>query len=249
MKRPGKILICYLLAAACILSGVQTTTDSAAVAAYGGRTVLKKKKIAIDAGHQLHANHKMEAVGPGSSVKKPKVTGGASGAATGIPEYRLNLKIAKRLQKILLARGYEVYMVRSTNNVNLSNKQRALRANRSGADIYIRIHADSSVSSSARGASMLYPSKSNRYVKRLSAPSKRLSKCILKQYCKKTGFQSRGLIKRDDLTGTNWSKIPVTLIEMGFLSNRSEDRKMQKKKVQAKMAKGIADGIDAYFGY
>ena len=36
-------------------------------------------------------------------------------------------------------------------------------------------------------------------------------------------------------------------IEMGFLSNPSEDRKMQKSNFQTKMAKGIADGIDAYF--
>ena len=59
----------------------------------------------------------------------------------------------------------------------------------------------------------------------------------------------RGCIIRDDLTGTNWSEIPVTLIEMGFMSNSAEDRKMQKKTFQNKMAKGMADGIDSYFGY
>lgn len=64
---------------------------------------------------------------------------------------------------------------------------------------------------------------------------------------KKTKIRNRGLVARDDLTGTNWSKIPVSLIEMGFLSNPSEDRKMQKSNFQTKMAKGIADGIDAYF--
>ena len=72
---------------------------------------------------------------------------------------------------------------------------------------------------------------------------------ILKSYCKKTGIKSRGLIKRDDLTGTNWSKVPVTLIEMGFLSNASEDRFMNKTANQEKMAAGIADGIDDYFGF
>ena len=36
---------------------------------------------------------------------------------------------------------------------------------------------------------------------------------------------------------------------MGFMSNHSEDKKMQKKAFQNKMAKGLADGIDAYFGY
>ena len=49
------------------------------------------------------------------------------------------------------------------------------------------------------------------------------------------------------MTGTNWSKIPVTLIEMGFLSNPSEDEKMQDPSFQTIMAKGIADGIDLYY--
>ena len=40
----------------------------------------------------------------------------------------------------------------------------------------------------------------------------------------------------------------MTLIEMGFLSNASEDRYMQKKETRNKMAVGMADGIDQYFG-
>ena len=137
-------------------------------------------------------------------------------------------------------------MVRRKQNVNISNKQRAQRVNKSGASIYIRLHADAG-SSGVKGASALYPSKKNRYVKRLSAKSKKLSKCVLKQYCKATKFKNRGLFQRDDLTGTNWSKIPVTLIEMGFMTNRSEDKKMQKKSYQTRMVKGIANGVDQYF--
>ena len=206
-----------------------------------------KKKVAIDAGHQLHSDSSTEPVGPGSSTKKAKITGGASGVATGVPEYQLNLDIAKKLRKELLDRGYEVYMVRTKNNVNISNKKRALKANKSGSDIYIRLHADSSTSSSAKGASALYPSKSNPYLtKQISQKSLKLSKAVIESYCKATGFNNRGCIIRDDLTGTNWSKIPVTLIEMGFMSNSAEDKKMQKKSFQNKMAKGMADGIDKY---
>lgn len=208
-----------------------------------------RKKIAIDAGHQLHADSSTEPVGPGSSTKKAKVTGGASGVATGVPEYQLNLDIAKKLRKELIDRGYEVYMVRTKNNVNISNKKRALKANKSGSDIYIRIHADSSTSSSAKGASALYPSTSNKYIsKKLSKKSFKLSKAVIGSYCDATGLNNRGCIVRDDLTGTNWSKIPVTLIEMGFMSNSAEDKKMQKKSFQNKMAAGMADGIDKYFG-
>lgn len=205
------------------------------------------KKIAIDPGHQQRGDSSTEPVGPGASTRKAKVAGGATGVSTGTPEYKLTLKVAKKLRKELESRGYEVVMIRTSNNVNISNKKRAQIANKSGADICIRIHADGSSSSAARGASVLYPSEKNPYVGRLSKSSKRLSGCLIKNYCRATGIRNRGLSLRDDLTGTNWSTIPVSLIELGFLSNPSEDRMMQKAGVQKKMAKGIADGVDAYF--
>lgn len=259
MKKYMRISLVAALLLAFLAGGVfyavSGQTGQVQAASYGkAATSLKqtgagnKKLVAIDAGHQLRGDSSTEPVGPGSSVRKAKVAGGATGVSTGTPEYKLNLKIAKLLKKELEARGYEVYMIRSKNNVNISNKKRAQMANKSGADIYIRLHADASSSSSVAGASALYPSTANPYVKALSKPSKRLSKCILNSYCKVTGIRNRGLVTRDDLTGTNWSKIPVTLIEMGFLSNASEDQKMQKKSMQKKMAAGIADGIDAYFG-
>ena len=205
------------------------------------------KKIAIDAGHQARGDSSTEPMGPGSSTRKAKVAGGATGVSTRTPEYKLTLKVARRLRRELMSRGYEVVMIRTSNNVNISNKKRAQMANKSGADICIRIHADGSSSSSVRGASVLYPSARNPYVGKLSKPSKRLSDCLIRNYCKATGIRNRGLSQRDDLTGTNWSTIPVSLIELGFLSNPTEDRMMQKAGVQKKMAKGIADGVDAYF--
>ncbi len=266
MKKAGKTLLCFAIVCVLVLCSVfagkeeKPGKEAAAKTAAAKETdsVLEIKKgakersqyiIAIDAGHQQHANSATEPVGPGSKTKKAKVSGGAVGVATKTPEYKLTLQVAKKLKKELEEKGYQVYMVRTKNNVNISNKQRAERANKSGADIYIRIHADASSSSSVRGASMLYPSLKNPYVKNLSKSSKKLSNCILKSYCKKTGIKSRGLFTRDDLTGTNWSKIPVTLIEMGFLTNSAEDRYMQKTANQKKMAVGIANGVDDYFGF
>ena len=224
MKRAGSILIAAAVMICAVFTGTVTKTEA------------KSKsdiKIAIDAGHQARGNFSTEPIGPGASTRKAKLT----------------LRVAKKLQKELTQRGYQVYMIRTKNNVNISNKKRAQLANKSGADIYIRIHADSSGSSAVRGASMLYPSTRNRYVKKLSKASKKLSSNIIRAYSKKTGIRNRGLVQRDDLTGTNWSKIPVTLIEMGFLSNPTEDRLMQKGSMQNKMATGIANGIDDYFGF
>lgn len=204
-------------------------------------------KIAIDAGHQAQGDSGTEPDGPGSDNYKAKVASGATGVSSSVPEYQLNLNVAKKLKKELIKRGYDVYMIRTSNNVNISNMERAIAANESGSDIYIRIHADGVDNSSVSGASALYPSTSNPYVGSLSKSSEKLSACILNEYCKETGINNRGLSIRDDLTGTNWSKIPVTLIELGFLSNPEEDNQMQISSFQNKMAEGIANGIDLYY--
>lgn len=246
MKRTARMIRGLSILLAMVLTG--TTVGNALVPfAQAAKNRGEGKIVAIDAGHQQRGDSSTEPIGPGSSSRKAKVAGGATGVATRTPEYKLNLQVAKRLQKELKARGYQVVMIRTKNNVNLSNKKRAQMANKSGADICIRIHADGSSSSSTRGASALYPSTRNPYVAKLSKSSKKLSDCVLKNYCQATGIRSRGLSQRDDLTGTNWSQIPVTLLELGFLSNPTEDRMMQRTAVQKKMAKGIADGVDAYF--
>ena len=146
----------------------------------------------------------------------------------------------------LKKRGYDVYMIRRKQNVNISNKQRAIRANKSGADICIRLHADAA-SANVRGVSVLYPSQQNPYVSSLYDSSNRLSQCIIDSYCAATGFQNRGIIYTDTMTGINWSTIPVTIVEMGFMTNQNDDLKMADSSFQQTMAEGIANGIDAYF--
>lgn len=211
-------------------------------------TVNGKKIIAIDPGHQSKGNSATEATGPGSTNKKAKVASGTSGVSTKVPEYKLTLEVSLKLKEALLDRGYEVVMTRDKNDVNISNKERAMLANESGADICIRIHADGSTSQSASGASALYPSTKNPYVSGLSKSSKKLASSVITKFCDKTGAKNRGTVARDDLTGTNWSTIPVIVLEMGFMSNPSEDKKMQKDSYQAMMVEGICNGIDDYYG-
>ncbi len=205
-----------------------------------------KKVVGIDPGHQSYGDSSTEPNGPGSTTYKAKVAGGTRGRSTGKAEYQLTLEVAKKLKKELWNRGYQVVMTRTKNDVNISNKQRALLLNESGADIGIRIHADGGVSS-ARGATALCPSANNRYISKLYSKSKQLSECVITSYCSATGLRNRGISYRDDLTGTNWSTIPVTLIELGFMTNSTEDRYMASAAGQKKMVQGMADGIDAYF--
>ena len=74
-----------------------------------------------------------------------------------------------------------------------------------------------------------------------------MSKAVLDSYVKETGCRKEKIWQTDTMTGNNWSKVPTTLIEMGYMSNPSEDRKMQTKAYQKKMVKGMAEGIKAYF--
>ncbi|TJY44570.1 N-acetylmuramoyl-L-alanine amidase [Cohnella pontilimi] len=209
---------------------------------------VKPYVICIDPGHQLKGNNQLEPIGPGATVKKPKVSSGTSGVATKKPEYVLNLEISLKLRTELEKRGYKVVMTRTTHNVDISNKQRSDIANRAKADLFIRIHADGDSSPKTAGFSVLYPSQSNKYTKTIYAKSKKASELIYQGMKNATGAKSRGVVPRADLTGFNWSNVPVTLIEAGFMTNPAEDRKLSQASYQALLVKGISDGVDRYFG-
>ena len=206
----------------------------------------KRNKICIDPGHQEKADLKTEEIAPGSSQKKARVQGGATGIATKKPEYKLTLEIGLKLKDVLQSKGYDVFMVREKNDVNISNKERALMTNKAGCAVFLRLHADAG-GSGATGASMITSSVKNPNTKAIQQSSDKFSKTVLEEYIKATGFKNRGISYRDDLTGTNWSTVTNTLIEMGFLSNPEDDRKMSSPKFQDMMVNGIVNGIEKYF--
>ena len=206
---------------------------------------IRETKICIDAGHQTNANLGQEPIGPGAGTTKTKVTGGAQGVATGKEEYQLNLEIAKLVKKELKSRGLKVVLTRTKNNVNISNSQRAQKANKAKAAAYVIIHADAD-SASASGAHTICNTPGNPFSGKLYKQDRLLAEKVINAYCKATGFRNRGVSERNDLSGLNWSKVPTCFIEMGFLSNASEDVKMSTPSMQKKMAKGIADGIEEY---
>ena len=66
--------------------------------------------------------------------------------------------------------------------------------------------------------------------------------------CAATGARNRGVQETDAISDINWCEIPVSVVEMGFLSNPEEDKNLADEAYQDKLAQGIANGIDAYFG-
>ncbi len=205
--------------------------------------------VAIDPGHQgswVNMSDK-EPNGPGSSEMKAKATTGTQGRYSGKAEYELNLEISLLLREELERRGYEVILTREDHDAAISNSERALMAYEEGGDIYVRIHANGSDDTSVQGALAMVPSASNPYVGALAEDSYLLAECILDGYCKSASFASLGIQYYDNMTGINWSKLPVMILEMGFMTNESDDLRMADETVQPLMAAGIADGIDAYF--
>ena len=206
--------------------------------------------VCIDPGHQgswvdMSAQ---EPMAPGSSQTKNKATTGTTGNYSKIPEYQVNLEVSLVLQKELTSRGYKVVMTREDNDKAISNKERAEFATSANADITIRIHANSDNSPSAAGALTMAPTSSNTYLdKDIIEKSNTLASCVIDSYCNATGLANKGVISADNLTGTNWSTIPVAVLEMGFMSNQKDDLYITDSANHETMARGIADGIDAYF--
>lgn len=204
--------------------------------------------VAIDAGHQLHGSSTKEPNGPGASEMKARVTSGTSGCVSGLDEYELNLTVAMKLRDALLAEGYSVLMIRETHEVDISNAERATLANEYGADIFLRVHANSSSDSGVNGSLTMAPSTGNPYCAGIASQSQSLSAQVLDHMCAQTGFRNRGVMITDTMTGINWCQMPVSIIEMGFMSNPGDDGAMATDSVQNQIVDGIVDGVDAYFG-
>lgn len=205
-----------------------------------------KKLVVIDAGHQRHANRGKEPVAPGSSTLKMKVTDGTYGIRTKTPEYQVVLDVAFRLQRELEAKGYKVIMIRTSHDVNISNVERANIANAYKADAFIRLHCNGSTNQSQRGAMTICMTPSNPYCGNLYAASRSLSQQVLNHMCAKSGAVAEKVWETDTMTGINWSKVPVTIVEMGYLTNPSEEQLLINSNYQKLLASGIADGVAAF---
>lgn len=269
LKNIVLFLLIILTVAFCSCSGQKTTIDDACFPDdtginYGSESIdhddtdidsisesettepvglLYGKKIVLDPGHGAFSENYKEPVAPGSSEMKSAFSTGTSGAF--ISEAEFNLIIAQKIAPLLIEEGANVYFTRNDDN-SVSNVDRALFANDLNADLAVRIHADGSSDTSLYGISVLVPAE-GVIEQELVSLSRSAGESVLDSLIEATDANNRGVIERYDLTGFNWSKVPVILVECGFMSNPNEDALLSNPLYQDRIASGIADGIIEYF--
>ena len=209
----------------------------------------RTQTVVIDPGHSAVVAEGTEPLGPGSTENKAADTSGTSGTVSGLAEYELTLSVSQKLRDVLQDRGYTVLMTRESNDVPVSCIERADVANNAEADAFVRIHANGSEDSSVKGAMTICITPDNPFYPELYEQARALSDCIINKLSESAGCENDGVWETDSMSGNNWSQVPATIVEMGYMTNPEEDALMATEDYQNKIVRGIADGIDQYFGY
>jgi uncharacterized protein YjdB len=226
-----------------------------------GTTGISKRVEAIEI--KLVLKGQGEAVSAGAAFKQPfKIFldpghGGTDPGAMagGYRESDLNFAIARKAQALLLNRGYTVYMSR-TSDTFVSLLDRSQMANDDHADIFVSIHTNSSVDSSANGIESYYYQYDPAYPSKINAgmdtnpdrikKSITLANLIQKNMVANTGADGRGT-SGETFSVIRESAMPATLLEVGFISDSTERQKLFTDSYQNNLALAIANGIDSYF--
>lgn len=183
--------------------------------------------------------------------------GGVDQGASGdmkVAEAPINLAISKKLMSFLEGTGFEVEMTRYDDEglyTNLSGtirdkknedlKNRVELINQSGADLVIYVHLNSFPQKQYYGAHVFYQKNNEPITKPAAETIQESMKNILDKSNSRVPQVKKGIKIMDD------TKVPVILIECGFLSNNDEERKLISADYQEKTAWAIFTGLLMYF--
>ena len=179
---------------------------------------LPNLKVAIDAGHG------------GDNT-------GARGVKTGMAEKEYTLRIAKELQKVLLAEKAMVYMTRDK-DTSLSMIDRVNMVKEQQPDLLISIHLNSSVKDSIKGVSTYY-----RYI-----GFRPMTRFILDKMLE-LGLKEFGNIGSFNFALNGPTDYPNCLVEVAFLSNKEDEQLILDPEFHKAVAAQIAAGIKEWLKY
>ena len=195
----------------------------------------------------------------------------AGASANGVREEVLTLKIAQYCKAELENyAGVSVYMTRTSaacphpgGSSAKDIEQRVADAAKAGASIYVSIHLNSSTSSSAKGAEVIYPNSS--WKPQVGADGKRLAELIEDELVG-IGLERRAIYSKNTTIGETYEDgsisdyftvqisakehgIPGIIVEHAFVTNSSDVNNYLNNEAGLKKL-GVADatGIAKYFG-
>jgi N-acetylmuramoyl-L-alanine amidase len=160
-------------------------------------------------------------------------------SAAGIEEKSINLAVALAAAQYLRDKGIEVVLTRKDDTfVELA--ERTAIATRSRAQLFVSIHADYSKKSAWAGHTILLPQDNSPEASRLAT--------LISGSMVTAGSAQRS-VRQDDrgLWVLKHADCPSILVELGFLSNKTEAASLSKASTQASLGKAIAEGILQYF--
>lgn len=155
-------------------------------------------------------------------------------------EKDFNLDIALRAQKLLEAKGVEVHMIR-TEDVYVDFLRVGGIANDAGTSLFVSIHTNSATMETPNGIETFGYLEAGSVSNGMTG--ERLSQILLDNLLKQTGAYNRGVKEGKSLAVINSTKMPATLIEIGFISNAEECEKMMTEEYRQKLAQAVCDGV------
>lgn len=204
--------------------------------------------VCIDPGHQENGRFVTEPIGPGLSGKTSGKGGMAQGKVTLRKEDIVVLETGMRLRDELIRQGATVVMTREVQDIFHTNIERCEIAAEAGAHIMLRLHCNNSSNTGKTGIQIYAPLNSD-YARAVAQPEeyRLLGETFLYEMKEAVGYaqkDSTGVVRLNDTyVGNNWAQMVCFLVEMGYMSNVTEDLKLATPEYQQMLAEGMADGV------
>ncbi|WP_449354701.1 N-acetylmuramoyl-L-alanine amidase family protein [Virgibacillus natechei] len=171
-------------------------------------------------------------IDPGHGGKDNGATG-----ASGQYEKSFTLSLSKKVEKLLDQESeMEVFMTRTDDSfISQESRYRPKYANKLNADVFVSIHGNTFSNPSVSGTETFYYNNNSR----------QFAQILQKHVVESTGFRDRGL-KKKDLFVVRDTEMPAALIEVGYLTNPSDESEMRTDDLQSRVAASIVEGIKEY---